>query len=84
MVLELEEMSHWNYRIVRENGALFLTEVYYDDDGKPNGYIPDGCHFACVEEEEGREGIVKSLQMALKDAEKAPIINAEDMGREII
>ena len=27
----------WNYRIVREKGTLAVHEVYYDENGEPNG-----------------------------------------------
>ncbi len=30
-------MSHWNYRWVEVEEEIGLYEVYYDDDGKPNG-----------------------------------------------
>jgi hypothetical protein len=77
-------MSHWNYRIVREEQMLFLTEVYYNDEGKPDGYLPDGATFKCIEEEEGQEGIVKALEMALSDARKHPILDANEVGGGII
>jgi hypothetical protein len=80
-------MSHWNYRIIRVKGdagaALILTEVYYDDAGKPNGYIAEGCRFTCMEEEEGRESIVDALMMAVAAAKNAPILNADEMGNAL-
>lgn len=30
-------MSHWNYRLVNVDEEIGLYEVYYDDNGKPNG-----------------------------------------------
>jgi hypothetical protein len=79
-------MSHWNYRLVRvqsdAGAALILTEVYYDDAGKPNGYIPDGCTFVC-EDEEGRESIVDALMMAANAAKSAPILDAAEIGNAL-
>jgi hypothetical protein len=49
-------MSSWNYRIVRDGECLFLTEVYNNDEGEPDGYLPDGATFGCIEKDEGRQG----------------------------
>jgi YD repeat-containing protein len=60
----------WNYRIVRhESGDLSLHEVYYDADGKPTSMTAEPVTFAC-HAEEGREGIIKSLEMALHCAKE--------------
>ena len=39
-------MSHWNYRMTRETleggeHLYSIREVYYDEDGKPNGWTKD-------------------------------------------
>jgi hypothetical protein len=31
-------MSHWNYRVVRKEGALAIHAVYYDDSGEVEGW----------------------------------------------
>jgi hypothetical protein len=37
-------VSHWNYRLVvtaedKDDRDIVVCEVYYDDDGTPNGYV---------------------------------------------
>lgn len=48
-------MSHWNYRLTREavempdgttEHAYALREVYYDDEGVPNGWTKEPASFA--------------------------------------
>ena len=60
--------GRWNYRIVRyDSGDLALHEVYYHDDGTPKSMTSAPVTFAC-HPEEGRDGIIKSLEMALQCA----------------
>jgi len=52
----------WNYRICREtldNGDLFFTlrEVYYDDEGNPNGWTAEPVDFAGDSWKDVAEGI---------------------------
>lgn len=51
----------WNYRICREtiDGDFFFTlrEVYYDDDGDPNGWTADPIDFAADTWKDVAEGI---------------------------
>lgn len=62
---EIEVQGKFNYRIVRhESGDLALHEVYYDDDGAPTSMTAEPVSFEC-HSHEGREGIIKSLEMAL-------------------
>ena len=64
-------MSHWNYRMTREQVALpdgssehlyAVREVHYDDDGKPSGWAAEPATFAgdCPGE------VVEALLMAQK------------------
>jgi hypothetical protein len=32
-------MSTWNYRILNDGNNWWISEVYYDNEGKPEGYI---------------------------------------------
>ena len=34
-------MSHWNYRIIEEDGLLTLREVFYSKKGKPDSWTID-------------------------------------------
>lgn len=65
----------WNYRIIRyKDGALGLHEIHYDDAGEPKARTSDLADFGC-DEDEGPQGIVKSLRMALNDAETQPVLD---------
>ena len=66
----------WNYRIIKypdENG-YGLHEVYYNEDGSPDTMTKDPIDFVC-ESEEGPEGIIRDLEMALADAKKSPVFD---------
>ena len=64
----------WNYRVIRhEEGHLALHEVYYDDDGKPNGVTKEPVTFV-TDSDEGITGIINSLEMALNDAREKPVL----------
>lgn len=68
----------WNYRVVRfKNGSLGLYEVYYRADGKPSMRTENPCGFS-VDAEEGLDGLLKSLRLALRDAEERPILDEPD------
>lgn len=77
----------WNYRIVRERGegpsgpweSFGLYEVYYDAEGRPEARMEGLASFAC-DSDEGVEGIVGSLELALADARKRPVLDEEDIG----
>jgi hypothetical protein len=68
----------WNYRITRnpDSSGFALREVFYDDDGRPNGWT-DPIIFAWPDE--GPEGIAKSLELALKDARRLPVLDLPDI-----
>ncbi len=65
----------WNYRIIRhKEGHFALHEVYYDDDGNPDGWTQDPITFV-VDSDEGTAGLITSLEMALKDARDRPVLD---------
>ena len=68
-------MSHWNYRLVqyKDDQGFGLHEVYYDDADQPWGRTDGPATFGC-DSEEGPEGIIKSLEMALNDAKTRSIL----------
>lgn len=59
----------WNYRIVRyrEAKGFGLHEVYYNDVGEAVTMGAAPASF-CADTDEGKEGIVQSLKLALSDA----------------
>jgi hypothetical protein len=73
-----EIMTTWNYRIIKHDGAdnaghewFGLHEVYTDDRGL--SWTENPLSFVC-DTEEGSEGIIKSLEMALADARNRPVL----------
>ena len=76
----------WNYRIVRhigtttiggrefDNSHLALHEVYYDEQGRPNGRTNQPVTFAC-DIDEGKEGIIASLERALNTIRSTGILD---------
>ena len=63
----------WNYRIVqhltRGEPAYALHEVYYGEDGIENGHTQAPIEFVGDSPEE----VIRSLEMALKDAKERPV-----------
>ena len=78
-------MTTWNYRIVRHHypspGWLAIHEVFYDDAGAPTAMTADPVDFCC-DEEEGPEGLVQSLELALADAKNRPVLDENDIGSQ--
>jgi hypothetical protein len=67
-------MSFWNYRVVRyADGAMAVHEVYYDDNGSPEGRQIDPATFYS-DADEGLDGLVRSLERALANARENPIL----------
>ena len=67
----------WNYRIVRHHQPAEwygLHEVFYDDAGHPTEMTAEPINFVC-DGDEGTEGIVKALEMALADARGQPVLD---------
>jgi hypothetical protein len=72
-------MSSWSYRIVHyKNGGYGLHEVYYTDDGAVNGWTADPIDFAC-DEDEGANGVLEGLKLALEDAIRWPVLEEADL-----
>lgn len=71
----------WNYRIVRsetKDGPMWaLHEVYYDDDGHAIARTADPTDFGS---DEGPEGVIVSLEMALSDAKGRPVLPDSEIG----
>ena len=67
-------MGHWNHRIlcgIYKGEEFFqIHEVYYDDDGKINGY---GENSVSIYSEEGLKGVKWQLEMMAKSLDK-PIL----------
>lgn len=72
----------WNYRIIRftRGGSSYLAlhEVYYNEDGSVWSYTENAVD-VLVGLEEGKKGLIETLEMMLKDAKKAPILLEEDL-----
>jgi molybdopterin-guanine dinucleotide biosynthesis protein A len=63
----------WNYRIINHGEWLGLHEVHYSENGEPVAYTAAPAPFSC-DTEDGAEGIIASLQMALKDARSREVL----------
>lgn len=35
---QIPDISHWNHRVIFEDGTFYLTEVYYNEKIKPIGW----------------------------------------------
>lgn len=76
----------WNYRLITHKderqgyGWIGLHEVYYED-GKPSAYTSDAIGFR-GDIEDGPEGVIEALEMALRDAKKAPPLDESDFPEE--
>lgn len=62
----------WNYRILDHGTHCALHEVFYTDE-EPTGWTVEPVDFVC-DTEEGPDGITKSLEMAIGDAVKWPVL----------
>ena len=73
-------MTFWNYRIVRHRGSpewFGVHEAYYNDDGNPI-MMTEPVTFSC-DQEEGPEGLVRSLEQALADARNRPVLHEDEI-----
>jgi hypothetical protein len=73
--------SFWNYRVLKrrtEEGKSYygLVEVYYEND-QPIGWTERD--FVTCDEDEGAEGIVRTLMLMLKDAQKHPVLDEQEL-----
>lgn len=67
----------WNYRIIDFGTHKALHEVYYDDDGSPNGWTEKPATFVC-DEDETPSTIISALAMATHDAERLQTLRPVD------
>ena len=74
---------HWNYRIVETEGQGWgLYEVFYDDDGNPDGVTQDPIYFFS---DIDIEGLKSSFELAGHAFEK-PVLQMkifDDMEKEV-
>ena len=65
----------WNYRLVRDSDGLYMSEVYYHDDGTPRSYRWDAT--PSYDPETDTEGPVEAIEWVLNkmlEACKKPIL----------
>jgi len=66
----------WNYRVVRSNNILSIREVYYDDDGTPQGMTESPLAIeAYLDEGESIETILYILDRIKESVEKYGILD---------
>ncbi len=63
----------WTYRIVDHGQHFVLHEVDLDDDGAVRGWVRKAIDFAC-DHDIGARGIIASLEEALAEARRAPVL----------
>ncbi|WP_324740108.1 hypothetical protein U8326_10060 [Tsuneonella sp. CC-YZS046] len=68
----------WNYRLIRHDEHIALHEVFYDSSGKITSWTADAISFV-ADLDEGAEGVIGSLEMALADARKYPVLIASEL-----
>ena len=73
----------WNYRIIHyKTGGYGLHEVFYSKEGEVEGWTEDAIDFGC-DEDEGKEGIISSLEMALNDAKSQTVLEEDLLEKEL-
>jgi hypothetical protein len=74
----------WNYRVIRfDTGAephLSIHEVYYDADGKPNGYAESPASLWWYENEDA-EAPVRMLER-MREALGKDVLTEKDFGKD--
>ncbi len=70
---------NWNYRIIKyeDQEGYGLHEIYYEDDRAVSR--TENPIIACGNDE-GPDGIIKSLKMALNDVENKPYLKDSEIG----
>lgn len=63
----------WTYRIVDHGQHFALHSVEIDETGNPRGWIRRSIDFA-VDRDAGPDGLVRSLEQALAEARRSPIL----------
>ena len=79
---ESKQPSYWNYRIVKykKDEGYGLHEVYYNYKGEPEARTERPI-IAC-DNDEGPEGIIAALKMALDSVESRTILNETEIGKK--
>ena len=77
--------SYWNYRILKRKGSggkpyYGLVEVYYEHDEPILWTEKD---FVSCDEDEGSDGIVRTLMLMLKDAQKHEVLDEEELNARL-
>jgi|GEM_PF-4735059 len=77
-------MGHWNYRVLHHHSAsgafepyYALHEVFYGDDGKPNGFTEHPIDFV-ADDSEGADRIERGLGLALSDVKHRSVLKVVD------
>lgn len=74
---ERREMS-WNYRVVTDNDKdekrYWIHQVYYDDQGKPDGWVEDCSPFGFTKKE-----LRETLKLMLAALNKPALIKKESI-----
>ena len=69
-------MSYWHHEIIFHDKDAKpwygLHEVHFEKDGEIVAYTQDALYFA-VDEDEGPEELIRSVELALQDIKKHPI-----------
>ncbi len=68
----------WNYRVLDHGTHFALHEVYYREDGSVRGWTAEPVGFVSPPEE-GVEGLALSLERALSDARRQPVLRVADL-----
>ena len=66
----------WTYRIVDHGQHFALHTVEVGEDGRPLGWVKRSIDFA-VDRDCGPQAIIKSLEEALTEARRHPVMRAE-------
>jgi YD repeat-containing protein len=71
----------WNYRLIRHAEHIALHEVYYDGEGKVISWTANAVSFV-ADLDEGAQTVIGSLEMALADARKYPVLVASELPQD--
>lgn len=68
----------WNNRIIQHEDYFGLHEVHYDADGKVKFWTSEPVTFA-TDLDNGADDLIGSLERALSDVRKHPVLLAKDL-----
>jgi hypothetical protein len=69
LLFYVNQMRHWNYRVLKKDGVLGIHAVYYDENGKVEGWSENS--FSPVAEHHDELKI--NLELMLESLEKDTI-----------